>query len=298
MRPDLVDKYVAEGAMPTYADLIAKGVKGANGMTQGFPPNTGVGWYTMATGTWPGEHGSTNNTYHRTGEANFNNRTSLGASRNAASRHARRCGRARRQEGRAGRLGRLARTPASPGRRSTSSTSSRPAVSCRRRSTRRSKPARPRSASPTRSRPSRPRPAGRTSRPVTTGGAAAADAVCSVATTFARAEPEPHLRRVPVRQRRRRCVGVRPHRARPLRRGEERAAGRGEPRRRRLPRDQAHRRRRADRRARRPDGGLLRQADHAGSAGSISLVQALLHVGRAGHRHVRRATRNVRENRW
>ena len=47
---------------------------------QAFPPNTGVGWYTLATGTWPGEHGSTNNTFHRTGEADFNNRTSLGAS--------------------------------------------------------------------------------------------------------------------------------------------------------------------------------------------------------------------------
>jgi 2',3'-cyclic-nucleotide 2'-phosphodiesterase (5'-nucleotidase family) len=79
MRPDLMDKYVAAGEMPTYADLIAKGVKGSNGMTQGFPPNTGVGWYTMATGTWPGEHGSTNNTYHRTGESNFNNRTSFSA---------------------------------------------------------------------------------------------------------------------------------------------------------------------------------------------------------------------------
>ena len=79
MRPDLVDKYVGEGLMPTYADLIATGVKGDNGLTQGFPPNTGVGWYTLATGTWPGEHGSTNNTFHRTGESNFNNRTSLGA---------------------------------------------------------------------------------------------------------------------------------------------------------------------------------------------------------------------------
>ena len=27
MRPDLVDKYIAEGAMPTYASLIANGVK-------------------------------------------------------------------------------------------------------------------------------------------------------------------------------------------------------------------------------------------------------------------------------
>ena len=80
MRPDLMEKYAGEGAMPTYADLMAKGVRGDNGLLQGFPPNTGVGWYTLATGTWPSEHGSTNNTFHRTGEGNFNNRTSLGAS--------------------------------------------------------------------------------------------------------------------------------------------------------------------------------------------------------------------------
>jgi 2',3'-cyclic-nucleotide 2'-phosphodiesterase (5'-nucleotidase family) len=79
MRPDLMEQYAGQGEMPTYAELIAQGVRGANGMSQGFPPNTGVGWYTMATGTWPGEHGSTNNTYHRTGETNFNNRTSFSA---------------------------------------------------------------------------------------------------------------------------------------------------------------------------------------------------------------------------
>jgi hypothetical protein len=79
MRPDLMEKYVAEDAMPTYADLMAQGVKGDNGLVQAFPPNTGVGWYTLATGAYPGEHGSTNNTFHRTGEGNFNNRTSLGA---------------------------------------------------------------------------------------------------------------------------------------------------------------------------------------------------------------------------
>ncbi|HET8897000.1 MAG TPA: alkaline phosphatase family protein, partial [Protaetiibacter sp.] len=80
MRPDLVDKYAAAGSMDTMKALMADGVKGQNGLLQGFPPNTGVGWYTLATGTWPGEHGSTNNTFHRTGESNFNNRTSLGAS--------------------------------------------------------------------------------------------------------------------------------------------------------------------------------------------------------------------------
>ena len=77
MRPDLVDKYAAQGAMPTMAELMADGVKGQNGLLQGFPPNTGVGWATLATGTWPGEHGSTNNTFFRQGESNFNNRTSF-----------------------------------------------------------------------------------------------------------------------------------------------------------------------------------------------------------------------------
>ena len=77
MRPDLVERYAAEGAMPTLKHLAATGVSGRNGLVQAFPPNTGVGWSTLATGTYPGEHGSTNNTFHRTGESNFNNRTSF-----------------------------------------------------------------------------------------------------------------------------------------------------------------------------------------------------------------------------
>src|SRR3972149_4863113 len=52
---------------------------GAPPLARPFPPNAGVGWYPLATGTYPGEHGSTNNTFHRVGEGNFNNRTSLGA---------------------------------------------------------------------------------------------------------------------------------------------------------------------------------------------------------------------------
>jgi 2',3'-cyclic-nucleotide 2'-phosphodiesterase (5'-nucleotidase family)/predicted AlkP superfamily phosphohydrolase/phosphomutase len=79
MRPDLVDRYAAAGALPTMNSLMAAGLKGQNGLLQGFPPNTGVGWYTLSTGTWPGEHGSTNNTFHRTGESNFNNSTSFAA---------------------------------------------------------------------------------------------------------------------------------------------------------------------------------------------------------------------------
>jgi 2',3'-cyclic-nucleotide 2'-phosphodiesterase (5'-nucleotidase family)/predicted AlkP superfamily phosphohydrolase/phosphomutase len=77
MRPDLMSKYAGEGQMPTYSALRRAGVEGQNGMMQAFPPNTGVGWYSMATGAYPGEHGSTNNTFHRTGESNFNNSTSF-----------------------------------------------------------------------------------------------------------------------------------------------------------------------------------------------------------------------------
>jgi 2',3'-cyclic-nucleotide 2'-phosphodiesterase (5'-nucleotidase family)/predicted AlkP superfamily phosphohydrolase/phosphomutase len=77
MRPDLVDRYAARGLMPTMRALMRDGVKGRNGLLPAFPPNTGVGWHTLATGAWPSEHGSTNNTFHRTGESNFNNSTSF-----------------------------------------------------------------------------------------------------------------------------------------------------------------------------------------------------------------------------
>ena len=78
MRPDLMQKYANAGAMPTYKKLMDTGATGDNGMLQAFPPNTGVGWYTMATGTYPSEHGSTNNTFFRSGDT-FSNRTSFSA---------------------------------------------------------------------------------------------------------------------------------------------------------------------------------------------------------------------------
>ncbi|HWC32463.1 MAG TPA: alkaline phosphatase family protein, partial [Actinomycetota bacterium] len=76
MRQDTVNRYARQGAMPTFRALMRNGTQGQNGLLQGFAPNTGVGWYTLATGTWPGEHGSTNNTFHRTGDQ-FSNRTSF-----------------------------------------------------------------------------------------------------------------------------------------------------------------------------------------------------------------------------
>ncbi len=78
MRPDLMQRYASEGVMPTYAQLMQAGVTGDNGMLQAFPPNTGVGWFTMATGAYPADHGSTNNTYFRSGDG-FNNSTSFSA---------------------------------------------------------------------------------------------------------------------------------------------------------------------------------------------------------------------------
>ena len=75
LRQDKVEKYAAQGVMPTMKKLLKKGVKAADGglLTQA-PPNTGAGWYTLATGAWPGVHGSTNNTFHKNGEP-FGNRT-------------------------------------------------------------------------------------------------------------------------------------------------------------------------------------------------------------------------------
>ncbi|HEX5968103.1 MAG TPA: alkaline phosphatase family protein, partial [Intrasporangium sp.] len=76
LRQDLVEKYAAMGLMPTMRDFLKKGTKASgNGMLTQAPPNTGAGWYTLATGAWPGVHGSTNNTFHKNGDT-FANRTS------------------------------------------------------------------------------------------------------------------------------------------------------------------------------------------------------------------------------
>ena len=75
LRQDLVEKYAGQGVMPTMGDFLKKGASARGGglLTQA-PPNTGAGWYTLATGAWPGVHGSTNNTFHINGQP-FGNRT-------------------------------------------------------------------------------------------------------------------------------------------------------------------------------------------------------------------------------
>jgi hypothetical protein len=69
MRQDLVRKYAAQGVMPTMSGLLEKGASASgNGLLTQAPPNTGAGWYTLATGAWPGVHASTNNTFHVNGQ--------------------------------------------------------------------------------------------------------------------------------------------------------------------------------------------------------------------------------------
>jgi 2',3'-cyclic-nucleotide 2'-phosphodiesterase (5'-nucleotidase family)/predicted AlkP superfamily phosphohydrolase/phosphomutase len=73
LRQDLVDRY--RKTLPTMDSFFRRGVHATgNGMRTQAPPNTGAGWYSLATGAWPGVHGSTNNTFHRNGQA-FANRT-------------------------------------------------------------------------------------------------------------------------------------------------------------------------------------------------------------------------------
>lgn len=75
MRQDLIQRYVDDHRLRGFADMLRHGVSARDGgMLTQAPPNTGAGWYTMATGAWPGVHGSTNNTFHVNGQP-FNNRT-------------------------------------------------------------------------------------------------------------------------------------------------------------------------------------------------------------------------------
>jgi hypothetical protein len=76
LRQDLVEGFAAErGAMPAMGKLLRTGIKAeGNGLLTQAPPNTGAGWFSLATGAWSGVHGSTNNTFHVNGQA-FTSRT-------------------------------------------------------------------------------------------------------------------------------------------------------------------------------------------------------------------------------
>ena len=76
LRQDMVESFAAQGLLPAMNRLLRTGARASDGglLTQA-PPNTGSGWYSLATGAWPGVHGSTNNTFTING-APFGNRTS------------------------------------------------------------------------------------------------------------------------------------------------------------------------------------------------------------------------------
>jgi 2',3'-cyclic-nucleotide 2'-phosphodiesterase (5'-nucleotidase family)/predicted AlkP superfamily phosphohydrolase/phosphomutase len=75
LRQEAVARYAAQGAVPGFRALLRHGAKASgNGLLTQAPPNTGAGWYTLATGAWPGVTGSTNNTFHVNGQP-FGNRT-------------------------------------------------------------------------------------------------------------------------------------------------------------------------------------------------------------------------------
>ncbi len=65
MRQDLIERYTKDGkSLPGFAAMLRRGAAAnGGGMLTQAPPNTGAGWYTMATGAWPGVTGSTNNTF-------------------------------------------------------------------------------------------------------------------------------------------------------------------------------------------------------------------------------------------
>src|SRR6187551_1322385 len=86
MRQDIVARYAAQGLMPTMSSFLKKGTSASgNGLLTQAPPNTGAGWFTLATGAWPGVHGSTNNTFHINGAQNAVGATqTFGGSRTAA----------------------------------------------------------------------------------------------------------------------------------------------------------------------------------------------------------------------
>ena len=118
LRQDIVAKYAGQGRLPTMASFLKGGTQAADdGLLTEAPPNTGAGWYSLATGAWPGVHGSTNNTFAING-APFGNRTAAfdpACSRRSPSPRARSAAASRSPRS----SGPVAATPRSTARRST-----------------------------------------------------------------------------------------------------------------------------------------------------------------------------------
>jgi hypothetical protein len=75
MMQQSIERYADQGVTPGFRELLRRGARASDdGLLTQAPPNTGSGWFTLATGAWPGVHGSTNNTFHKNGDT-FTNRT-------------------------------------------------------------------------------------------------------------------------------------------------------------------------------------------------------------------------------
>src|SRR3954451_4349471 len=85
MRQDAIERYAGDGVVPGFRDMLKHGAfASGHGLLTQAPPNTGAGWFTLTTGTWPAVHGSTNNTFYidgspfdpaRSGTSGFNTST-------------------------------------------------------------------------------------------------------------------------------------------------------------------------------------------------------------------------------
>ena len=72
MTQNFVRRYADQGVVPGFREMLRHGARASgNGLLTQAPPNTGAGWFTLATGAWPAVHGSTNNTFHINGRAFF-----------------------------------------------------------------------------------------------------------------------------------------------------------------------------------------------------------------------------------
>jgi len=75
-----IERYADKGVVPGFKALLRKGARASDhGLLTQAPPNTGAGWYTLATGAWPAVHGSTNNTFHINGATFANSTSALGS---------------------------------------------------------------------------------------------------------------------------------------------------------------------------------------------------------------------------
>src|SRR4051812_3139713 len=78
MRQDAVEKYADQGLTPGFKDLLRHGAYASDhGLLTQAPPNTGAGWFSLATGAWSAVHGSTNNTFHINGSTFANSQAAF-----------------------------------------------------------------------------------------------------------------------------------------------------------------------------------------------------------------------------